>query len=70
MGAEPPAYAHLPLITGPNGQPLSKRFGSVARMRTASVDELAATPGVGPRTARVLHEHLHSPVPASARRAG
>jgi len=30
MGADPPAYAHLPLITGPNGQPLSKRFGSVA----------------------------------------
>jgi glutamyl-tRNA synthetase len=30
MGAEPPAYAHLPLIVGPNGQPLSKRHGSVA----------------------------------------
>lgn len=30
LGATPPRYAHLPLITGPNGQPLSKRFGSVA----------------------------------------
>jgi glutamyl-tRNA synthetase len=30
MGASPPAYAHLPLITGPDGAPLSKRHGSVA----------------------------------------
>ncbi|HYT30592.1 MAG TPA: glutamate--tRNA ligase [Actinomycetota bacterium] len=30
MGATPPRYAHLPLIVGPNGQPLSKRHGSVA----------------------------------------
>jgi glutamyl-tRNA synthetase len=27
---EPPAYAHLPLIVGPDRQPLSKRHGSVA----------------------------------------
>lgn len=30
IGAEPPAYAHLPLIVGPDRQPLSKRHGSVA----------------------------------------
>ena len=30
MGATPPAYAHLPLIVGPDRQPLSKRHGSVA----------------------------------------
>jgi glutamyl-tRNA synthetase len=30
MGADPPAYAHLPLIVGPDRQPLSKRHGSVA----------------------------------------
>jgi glutamyl-tRNA synthetase len=30
MGEEPPAYAHLPLIVGPDRQPLSKRHGSVA----------------------------------------
>ena len=28
--ATPPVYAHLPLLVGANGQPLSKRFGSVA----------------------------------------
>jgi glutamyl-tRNA synthetase len=30
LGAEPPAYAHLPLIVGPDHQPLSKRHGAVA----------------------------------------
>ena len=30
MGGSPPAYAHLPLIVGDKGQPLSKRHGSVA----------------------------------------
>lgn len=30
MEAGPPAYAHLPLIVGPDRQPLSKRHGSVA----------------------------------------
>ncbi len=30
LGAEPPRYAHLPLIVGPDRQPLSKRHGAVA----------------------------------------
>jgi glutamyl-tRNA synthetase len=30
LGAAPPAYAHLPLIVGPDHQPLSKRHGAVA----------------------------------------
>jgi len=30
LGAEPPAYAHLPLIVGQDHQPLSKRHGAVA----------------------------------------
>jgi glutamyl-tRNA synthetase len=30
LGTEPPAYAHLPLINGPDHQPLSKRHGAVA----------------------------------------
>lgn len=36
MGKEKPAYAHLPLILGPDRSPLSKRHGS------ASVEELKA----------------------------
>ncbi len=34
LGAEPPIYAHLPLLHGPDGKPLSKRHGA------ASVQEL------------------------------
>ncbi|MEX1047271.1 MAG: glutamate--tRNA ligase [Actinomycetota bacterium] len=30
LGASPPEYAHLPLIVGPDRQPLSKRHGSVS----------------------------------------
>src|SRR5262249_15297870 len=30
LGATPPAYAHLPLIVGPDHQPLSQRHGPVA----------------------------------------
>jgi glutamyl-tRNA synthetase len=29
LGAEPPAYAHLPMINGPDGAKLSKRHGAV-----------------------------------------
>jgi glutamyl-tRNA synthetase len=36
LGAEPPAYAHLPLLHGPDGKKLSKRHGA------ASVQELRA----------------------------
>ena len=30
LGYRPPAYAHLPLIHGPDGRPLSKRYGEVS----------------------------------------
>jgi excinuclease ABC subunit C len=37
---------------------LLKRFGSVARLSRATVEEIAATRGVGPELARVVHERL------------
>ena len=37
---------------------LLKRFGSLARLTRASVEEISATPGVGPEVARAVHEHL------------
>jgi excinuclease ABC subunit C len=40
---------------------LLKRFGSLTKLRNASVDEIAATPGVGPAMAANVHEHLHTP---------
>jgi glutamyl-tRNA synthetase len=40
LGAEPPAFAHLPLLTGPGGAPLSKRSGdwSVADYRDQGIE--------------------------------
>jgi excinuclease ABC subunit C len=40
---------------------LLRRFGSLARLRTASVEELQASPGVGPGLARTIYERLHEP---------
>jgi excinuclease ABC subunit C len=36
-----------------------KRFGSLARLRDASPDEIAATPGIGPELARSIYDRLH-----------
>jgi excinuclease ABC subunit C len=41
---------------------LLKRFGSLTRLRAASVEDLAATPGVGPEVAGAVHAHLHDPL--------
>jgi excinuclease ABC subunit C len=40
---------------------LMKRFGSLTKIRQADVDELAATPGIGPQLAAEIHERLHEP---------
>lgn len=40
---------------------LLKHFGSVKKMREASVQELAAVPGIGAKVADDLYEALHSP---------
>jgi excinuclease ABC subunit C len=37
---------------------LLRRFGSLARLSRASVEEIAATPGVGPGLARAVHARL------------
>jgi len=37
---------------------LLRRLGSVAGVREASVEEIAAVPGIGPRLAAVIREHL------------
>ena len=38
---------------------LLKRFGSLARLREATPDQIAATPGFGPDLATAVYEHLH-----------
>jgi excinuclease ABC subunit C len=45
---------------------LLKRFGSLTKLRNASIDEIAATPGVGPAMAASVHEHLHAPADGRA----
>jgi excinuclease ABC subunit C len=35
------------------------RFGSLKRIEKATVDEIASVPGIGPTTARRIHEHIH-----------
>jgi excinuclease ABC subunit C len=45
---------------------LLKRFGSLTRLRAASEDEIAATPGIGPELARSIHEVLHAATQSTA----
>jgi excinuclease ABC subunit C len=50
---------------------LLKRFGSLTKIREAGVDQLAATPGIGPALAREIDERLHARQPVGVeRRAG
>ncbi|QTI67052.1 excinuclease ABC subunit UvrC [Gordonia polyisoprenivorans] len=42
---------------------LVTHFGSVAKLREATVDDIAAVPGIGPGTARVVHDALAADTP-------
>jgi excinuclease ABC subunit C len=62
---------HSPLDDVPGVGParkkaLMKRFGSLTKLRAATVDEIAQTPGVGPGVAATIHEQLHTPVDGRA----
>jgi excinuclease ABC subunit C len=48
---------------------LLKRFGSLARLRASQVDEIAATPGIGPELATAIFDALHR-IPDPAGDAG
>lgn len=43
LGATPPAFGHLPLLVGPDGQPLSKRMGhlGIGDLREQGIEPLA-----------------------------
>ncbi len=58
----------IPGVGAVRKKALMKRFGSVARLRTASVEEIEGTPGVGPAMARTIHSALHQET--AERRAG
>jgi excinuclease ABC subunit C len=40
---------------------LLTHFGSMAALRVASVEEIAAVKGIGPRVAKVVVDTLHAP---------
>jgi excinuclease ABC subunit C len=49
----------IPGVGAVRKRALLKRFGSLARLRSASVEDLARTPGVGPVLASGIHDRLH-----------
>ncbi len=48
---------------------LMKRFGSLAKIRAAAVEELATTSGIGPELAAAVHDHLNATTADSRRSA-
>ena len=51
----------LPGVGPARKKALLKRFGSLARLRRASVEEIAETPGIGSETAASIHARLREP---------
>ena len=48
---------------------LLRRFGSLAKIRAATPEDLAGTKGIGPELATAIHEHLTSSAAESRRSA-
>ena len=48
----------IPQLGSARRAALLERFGSVAAIRKATVDDIAATPGIGPKIASIIEEHL------------
>ena len=48
---------------------LLKHFGSLKKLRTAEVEEIAQVPGIGPRTAAAIKESVAA-APGGAGKAG
>ncbi len=64
LGAEPPVYAHIPLLHGPDGKKLSKRHGaaSVQELRDAGylpggAPQLRGAARLGLRRDDHVHDH-------------
>jgi DNA ligase (NAD+) len=41
-----------------NGRSLAQRFGTIERLLAATPEEIAETPGLGPKTAQLIHDQL------------
>jgi excinuclease ABC subunit C len=55
----------IPGVGATRRKALLKRFGSLARLRTADPAEIETVPGVGPALARTIYDHLHSQAPGT-----
>jgi excinuclease ABC subunit C len=53
----------IPGIGPARKKALLRRFGSLAKVRGATVEELAATPGIGPELAAAIQDQLQQPTP-------
>ena len=51
----------IPHVGGENAELLVRRFGSVAALRAASVEEISETPGIGPVIAESVWEYFRDP---------
>lgn len=54
------SLVEIPGVGAVTAQKLLRKFGSIANLRNASLDEISTV--VGPAAARRVHEHLHPPV--------
>jgi len=43
------------------GRSLAQRFGTIDRLLAATPEDIAQTPGVGPKTAQLIHDQLADP---------
>jgi excinuclease ABC subunit C len=50
----------IPQLGSARRASLLEHFGSVAAIRKASVEEIAATPGIGDKIASVIESHLEA----------
>jgi excinuclease ABC subunit C len=50
----------IPQLGSARRAALLDRFGSVAAIRKAKVEDIAATPGIGPKIASIIEEHLNT----------
>jgi excinuclease ABC subunit C len=61
------ALDDIPGVGATRKKALLRQFGSLARLRAASPEEIAATPGIGPSLARTIYDDLHRLQPVERR---
>jgi excinuclease ABC subunit C len=61
------ALDDIPGVGASRKKALLRHFGSLARLRAASPEQIEATPGVGPSLAGTIYEHLHRLRPVEGR---